>query len=89
MTPQEIIAEIQKLPPSDLEKVKNALENGPANGDEAKKPMTEEEFARFLLAEGIIGNIPDPSQLTDEDEDWELIEVKGEPLSEMIIRERR
>ena len=44
---------------------------------------------KILFAEGIIGNIPDLSKWTDEDEDWEPIEVLGEPLSEMIIRERR
>lgn len=48
----------------------------------------EDAFARKLLAEGFITNIPARDE-TDEDDDFELIEVEGEPLSEMIIRERR
>lgn len=56
---------------------------------ENKTPMSEEAFSKYLHAKGVIGNIPDPSKWTDEDEDWEPIEVLGEPLSEMIIRERR
>ena len=88
MTPQEIINEIQKLPPTDWQKIKESVDNGKTY-DEPKTPMTEDDFARMLYAKGIIGNIPDPSEYTDEDDDFEPIEVLGEPLSEMIIRERR
>ncbi|HSK73669.1 MAG TPA: hypothetical protein VK892_18370 [Pyrinomonadaceae bacterium] len=48
----------------------------------------EEAFAKKLLAEGFISNIP-PRDESDEDDDFEPIEFEGEPLSEMIIRERR
>jgi hypothetical protein len=48
----------------------------------------EAEFAQKLLAEGFISHIP-PRDETDEDDDFELIEFEGEPLSETIIRERR
>lgn len=48
----------------------------------------EEAFARKLLADGFISNIPARDE-TDEEDDFELIEFEGEPLSEMIIRERR
>jgi hypothetical protein len=48
----------------------------------------EEAFAKKLLAEGFISNIPARDE-TDEDDDFEPIEFEGEPLSEQIIRERR
>ena len=48
----------------------------------------EREFELKLLAEGFITSIP-PRDETDEDDDFEPIEFEGEPLSEMIIRERR
>lgn len=48
----------------------------------------EDEFERKLLAEGFISSIPARDE-TDEDDDFEPIEFEGEPLSEMIIRERR
>lgn len=57
--------------------------------DREQQKMTEEEFERILFAEGIIGKPPNLDEYTDEDEDFEPIEVEGEPLSEMIIRERR
>lgn len=48
----------------------------------------EDDFERKLLAEGFISSIPARDE-TDEDDDFEPIEFEGEPLSEMIIRERR
>ncbi len=88
MTSTEIVEEIYKLPAGEWETIKETVDNGERNGSE-KTPMTEDEFARSLYARGIIGNIPDFSELTDEDDNFEPIEVLGEPLSEMIIRERR
>ncbi len=40
-----------------------------------------------MAAEGII-TLPDTSAANDVDDDFEPIEVMGEPFSEMIIRER-
>lgn len=88
MTPDELVAEINKLPPAEWEAIKQTVDRPPSNG-ETKTPITEEEVQKILFAEGIIGNIPDLSKWTDEDEDWEPIEVEGEPISEMIVRERR
>ena len=88
MTPQEIIREIRMLPPVDRKAVKDALDN--VDADELDvAPVSEEVFLEKLLAKGIISSIPDRSKLTDDDYDFEPIEVKGEPLSEMIIREKR
>lgn len=81
MTPQEIIKEIYKLPPLEQTEIKKSLlEND-------KPQMTEEEFAEYLLAKGVIRKIP--KGITEEEDDFEPIEVEGEPLSETIIRERR
>jgi len=38
------------------------------------------------LEKGLIGEIP--PRWDDDDEDFEPIEIEGEPLSKMIIRER-
>ena len=87
MTATEIVEEIYKLPAGDWETIKEKVDNGRRNGD-SKPQMSEEEFAQYLLAEGIISRIP--SGETDEEfDDYEPVVVEGEPLSEMIIRERR
>lgn len=84
MTPQEIITEIRRLPPEQQREVRESLDE-----NEPKHVLTERKILEELYAKGVIGNIPDLSQWTEEDENWEPIEVSGEPLSEMIIRERR
>lgn len=88
MTNAEIIAEIKKLPLADWTAIKETVDHSESNNEPQPK-MTEDEFAQYLFAKGVISNIPDPSKYTDEDFDFEPIEVRGEPLSEMIIRERR
>lgn len=88
MTPAEIVTEISKLPPSDWETIKKTVDGAPTNG-ETKRQLTEHEINTILFHEGIIGNIPDPTKYADYDDDFEPIEIIGEPLSETIIRERR
>jgi Arc/MetJ-type ribon-helix-helix transcriptional regulator len=55
-----------------------------------KKPLTEAEFNQHLLSIGLITSLPDPAQdIDDDDPDDAPVIIKGEPLSETIIRERR
>ena len=55
-----------------------------------KKPLTRDEFNRRLLAAGRIASLPDPAlDIDDDDPDDQPVAIKGEPLSETIIRERR
>ncbi len=54
-----------------------------------KKPLTEAEFRQHLLNIGLISSLPDPSMDIDDDPNDQPVPIKGEPLSETIIRERR
>ena len=57
---------------------------------QAKKPLAEAEFKQHLLSIGLITSLPDPSlDIDDDDPDDAPVTIKGEPLSETIIRERR
>jgi hypothetical protein len=51
--------------------------------------MTEEKFEQRLLEKGIISRIPSPITDLTPYRNRKLIEVKGKPLSETIIEERR
>ena len=53
-----------------------------------KKKMTEAEFDRHLLKIGLMSQIPDTDADFDDPDDV-LVDIKGEPLSETVIRERR
>jgi hypothetical protein len=83
MDTQQIISEIQKLPFVEKKKVLNVLQA------ETEKSLSEEEIQQILYSEGVIGNLPNLSDYTDEDEDFAPIKISGEPISETIIKERR
>ncbi len=55
-----------------------------------KEPATEAELLQYMLSIGMISRLPDPSEdIDDDDPDDEPVVIRGEPLSETIIRERR
>ncbi len=54
-----------------------------------EKPFTEAEFNQHLLSIGLITLVPDPALDIDDDPDDAPVTIKGEQLSETIIRERR
>jgi hypothetical protein len=61
-----------------------------AKSEPKKKPLTEEEFNKHLLSIGLLTALPDPAlDLDDDDPEDEPVTIKGEPLSETILRERR
>jgi hypothetical protein len=53
------------------------------------KPPSIEELHRKMMARGLITRLPDPSLDIDDDPDDQPVRIKGEPLSETIICERR
>ena len=55
---------------------------------QAKKPMTRDEFHRHLIEIGLMSQLPDIAADFDDPDD-EPVPIKGEPLSETVIRERR
>ena len=87
MSARELLSEIQKLPIVEQEHLLQKLTR--SLNEQPREPISEDEVQRILFEKGIIGNIPDPTAYTDEDDDFEPIEIKGKPLSETIIEERR
>jgi hypothetical protein len=77
------------LPPEELREVRelaDSLLSGPA-----KPRMTEDEFARYLAAKGV-ASLPEPASRAAaeaEFDDYEPVTVEGQPLSEMVIEDRR
>jgi Arc/MetJ-type ribon-helix-helix transcriptional regulator len=80
-----------------LERLKQTMpKNTPKRGQNLRratsalqnKPLSRDELNRRLLASGLVSQLPDPA-LDIDDDDVPPIVIKGEPLSETIIRERR
>ena len=61
-----------------------------AKTTQAKKPLSIDDLHRKMMARGLIIRLPDPSlDIDDDDPDDQPVSIKGEPLSETILRERR
>jgi hypothetical protein len=58
------------------------------SGDHTDQVMPEEEFMQRLVDEGLLTEVRRPDR-TNDTKDRRLIQVEGQPLSEMIIEERR
>ncbi len=85
MTPQEIVNQVRKLSLSQQREVLQTLAH-----DLNETPQMAErvpvELLREMLADGFISNLP---SAVDDEDDFEPIEIEGEPLSETVIKERR
>jgi hypothetical protein len=88
-TLEKVIEEVKALKPNELQQVRELVDS--LLSEPARSQMTEDEFERYLAAKGVI-SLPDPASREDaeaEFDDYEPVTVKGQPLSEMIIEERR
>lgn len=86
MTTTEVLNEIYRLPINQRKEIENKLLQDSESEEQIKPPISEEEFLQKLLANGFISEIPEG--MTDEEDDFEPIEIEGEPISETIIQDR-
>lgn len=89
MTPTEVLSEIQKMPLTEKRKVFLELnEQLDLKDEQTDLNAKEKKFVNGLRQKGLVTEIP--LRLPDDEfrRNFKRIEVKGEPLSETIIRER-
>ncbi|MEO6393523.1 MAG: hypothetical protein ABIP75_16860 [Pyrinomonadaceae bacterium] len=85
MTLAEILNEIQRLPLADRKTLQDQLATEAATDVQLQEQPSLDEFYQSLFDEGFLVNLP-----ADLDrENFEPIAIKGKPLSETIIEERR
>jgi hypothetical protein len=86
MTTTEILNEISKLPVRERQDIFKRLDND-LHEKNAVSPeeLSEREFERMLLAEGVIKEIPSG---WNDDDCFEPVKISGKPLSETIIEDR-
>jgi putative addiction module CopG family antidote len=83
---RDALTRLRKATPEDIAMPDRRTKRGkPA---QQKKPLAKEEFHRHLIEIGLMSQLPD-TDADFEDPDDQLIKIKGEPLSETVIRERR
>jgi hypothetical protein len=84
---ERVLDEIRSMTPEEQRQVRVAL-NSP---DTSKPTITEDEFEQYLLASGVITEIPPPPTEAEIEafRNYKPITVEGKPVSETIIEERR
>ena len=86
LTPEVIIETARRLPLSSRREIVTALQR---DLEQPVQPaISEDEVERILLERGVIGSVTDFAAYTDADDDFELITIKGRPLSETVIEDR-
>lgn len=88
-TLDKIKEEMLSLPPEELQEVRELADS--LLSEPPKPQMTEDEFARYLAAKGVVSLPETASRAAAEAEfdDYEPVTVEGQPLSEMVIEDRR
>jgi Arc/MetJ-type ribon-helix-helix transcriptional regulator len=84
----DALARLKQTIPGAVRTPTRRAKRAKAQAPTPSKPLTIEEFHQKLLAEGRISRLPDNAADFD-DPDEQPVTIKGEPLSETIIRERR
>lgn len=84
---RDALIRLKQAMPKDT--AKPARKSGRARAASQKQPpLSPDELNQRLLAAGLITRLPDRAQDIDDAEDPPIV-IKGEPLSETILRERR
>lgn len=98
-----LLRQIDALPPEQLRQLRQQLDSKLARAKlactpakAAKRARTANELLspddprRAMMESGLILSLPDPAlDIDDDDPDDAPVAIKGEPLSETILRERR
>ena len=81
-----IFKPVSSVPPTlkEYERVKIIIET--ETEIQSQNTRVSPEILREMLAEGMISRIPEG--ITDEEDDFEPIEIKGKPLSETLLEDR-
>jgi len=86
---ERVIEEVKALLPDELRKVKELIDSLLQESGAASGVSVEDQIDQLLLEAGVISEIPKHAPKPDHLKDFEPIEVKGKPISETIIEERR
>ena len=87
---EKVIEEVKALTPDEQRKVKDLIDSLLKPSDETQSPMLPEDLLeQKLLQAGIISKIPERLPPPEHLKNFKPIEVKGKPVSETIIEERR
>jgi hypothetical protein len=81
-----MLDEVKRLTPDEQRQLREAIDQLLSL---APAPPTEEQFEQELVEAGILDELPRPSGASEPTRKRKPIDVKGKPLSETIVEDRR
>ena len=84
----DAVARLQQTMPKTALTTGRGAERAKAAPPKLKRPLTPAELDQYMLKIGLLSQLPDTDADFDDPDD-EPVTIKGEPLSETVIRERR
>jgi len=84
VTLHQVLEQVKMLTPDEQRELREILDFVLASHD---NEVTEELFERMMAEKGIM-TVPPPNSPV-RSENWKPVEVKGKPVSEILIEERR
>ena len=87
-TLEQIIDEARALSPGERRKLREALDHELGSASQTDLDSNERAFVNRLRQKGLITAVP--ARLPDDElrRNYKRVEVKGEPISETIVKER-
>lgn len=87
----EIIQQLKRLPPSELNELRQILATviEEATAEASAAQMTEDEFEQQMESKGFLRRVLPPVTDLSPYENYRPVKVQGQPISEMIVEERR
>lgn len=86
---EKVLEEVKALTPDEQRQVREAIDKLLANSHPQKPMSKEDELDQELLKAGLLSKIPPPITDLTPYRNRKLAKVKGKPVSETIIEERR
>ena len=83
---RKMLDDVKRLTPDEQRQLREALDRLLSS---SSTPPTEEQFERELVESGILDAILPPVSAGQPSQAWKPVDVKGKPLSETIVEDRR
>ena len=85
---QKILKEVEALPSEEQQRLRKLLDEK-IHSAEVSAVGSEDEFEQAILREGLISSVPPPIDDVSPYHGRKPVAVKGKPLSETVVEERR
>ena len=86
---EKVIEEVKALTPGEMRLVRELIDSLLTTSEAAPELSPEDRLDQLLLEAGVISEIPKRLPPPEHLRDFKPVEVKGKPVSETIIEERR